>query len=123
MTEQFEGTCIKYCKGACCRRFVLFNVTGDELVLFPQAKPVQTVNKVLDDAFQSEGSKKVSFVTNNNGMSVIGVVGSCPNLLPNGACGVYEERPNACRSLEVGDSGCRSARKESRMKPLGKVIG
>lgn len=127
MTERFEGTCIKYCKGACCRNAVLHDMTDAEFEVVASNSPIRSREKnysaILTTVYHSQLRNGIYFITNEDGTHDVGIKGNCPNLLPNGACGIYEERPSACRSLEVGDSGCRFAREKLRMKPLGKVIG
>lgn len=126
MTEQFDGACIKYCKGICCKNVVFLGMTDAELEVIVGNSPVRSREASYSDiftvVFHSQLRNGVYFIPDEKGTYVVGMKGSCPNLLPDGACGVYEQRPNACRNFEVDAESCRSARGKLRMRPLGKII-
>jgi Fe-S-cluster containining protein len=116
---EIGSPCLECCNGACCRNVVLINVTAEERSRLPKTAAQQpTIDVVLDMVFQRPAPKGVYFVTDAEGMSVVGIKGNCPNLLPNGKCGSYDIRPDACRNLTVGGQICNSARKEAGLRPL-----
>ena len=121
MTEQAENSCLKYCKGACCINVALFNITPGELALFSKIVRKPTADDVLDAVFQIPARDGVYVATNGSGMNIVGIKGNCPNLLPSGECGIYDERPEACRNLVVGGQDCRSARRKAGLGPLERI--
>jgi Fe-S-cluster containining protein len=48
---------------------------------------------------------------------VANVVGKCPNLLPNGLCGVYESRPLVCRIYPAEINPFVNLRRENKLCP------
>jgi Fe-S-cluster containining protein len=50
-------------------------------------------------------------------MLVANVVGKCPNLLPNGLCGVYEDRPLVCRIYPAEINPFVNLRRENKLCP------
>lgn len=123
MIEQADNSCLKYCRGACCKNVALFSVTTEELALFSKTVKKSTTDDVLDMVFQFQGPavEDVYFATDKRGMNIVGIKGNCPNLLLSYECGIYDARPDACKSLAVGSQNCKVARKKEGIKPLDKI--
>jgi len=60
--------------------------------------------------------QKGVFYVETNGKCDLFLNGDCPNL-NSGKCGVYEERPGACRNLEPGSKECFQIRKRGGLEP------
>lgn len=95
-----------FAPGQCCRQIVLFNSEGIESSFWFD----DGLHSVLKDMERRE----LPFVPRSvrwqakvdqpddpdHGRPYAGIVFSCPSLLPNGRCGIYDERPNICRNFE-----------------------
>lgn len=87
------GTCPR--PGSCCKGFVLNRV-------FPEGADEQEVQTFLDEQgfpFAPLRQEEESREGDGEGRRW---VFDCPELLPSGRCGIYDQRPEVCRIFEPG---------------------
>ena len=96
--------------GRCCRDTKIPLTVAEAIVWLNRGHDVQLLCEAspwpsaLDDAPRAAHFKGRSFAVLSGSlptrvviMLVANVIGRCPNLLPNGLCGVYKDRPLVCR--------------------------
>lgn len=117
-------------RGRCCRdtkiplavaEAVVWLNRGHDVQLLCEASPWPSA---LNDAPRAAHFKRCSFAVLSGSsparvvlMLVANVVGRCPNLLPNGLCGVYEDRPLVCRIYPAEINPFVDLRRENKLCP------
>ncbi len=99
-------TCPK--PGFCCRDIRLHNAKGDELTTWLDeghgAAQIQLLAAGLPFiADRVAESWRAPADADQPGREYGAWFYQCPNLLPNGRCGDYENRPQVCRKFQPGD--------------------
>lgn len=92
--------------GACCKRLSL-STGGGVILVWDDEDPVE---QLKDRMYEPEPGRPMPFVPlegmnsfqDPDGRSYSSYWWKCTQLLPNGRCGVYENRPELCRSFEPG---------------------
>ena len=107
MNREFDcRTC-----GACC----VSPYTGDAYVALDEREATRMALAHLPVVLQQQGGHPPEFVP-KLGIKLIGnatkVCAAFEGVVCSTAsCGIYEERPNACRQFEVGGKACREVRR------------
>lgn len=123
--ETHGNRCLTYCKAACCRDTVFYRLPKEELPKF--TRHAKYVEKCSPEDLMDTVSKKVHvrdgvYYAEGEDVLMVGINGPCPNLQRDNSCGIYDERPIACRKLDVGSEECRKDRRAMGLKPLENVI-
>src|SRR5665213_202316 len=104
------------CIAACCRAGAALQLTHDEVYRNKQKMELHQVYKerkypqevpVPVEKFDSSGRHRAivkMHIPARYGLYVL--TNDCGNLTEDNQCGVYEERPRACRDYEVGSTAC-----------------
>lgn len=91
----------KLCRGACC-----------ESLLIP----------VNDDKFSKDFWMTRGNVFEMQGQSFVELENRCKHLEGCGSCGIYNDRPTACRIYEVGSTACIQTIKTRRADQADAII-
>ena len=95
-----------YDPGRCCKHLGFYTESGGEITFWSD-EPLDTQ---LRDRLEEEDviqpfvlkDKKATYKDENGREYFVGIY-SCTQLLPNGRCGAYENRPILCRTFIEGD--------------------
>jgi Fe-S-cluster containining protein len=118
-----EGNlCLEKCTAACCQDMFI-NVSVTQLPLFlPKGSNYKEhashddIGRVHDDG--AAAFPGVYYTRNGINLYRLYISGKCPNLQDDFKCGIHENRPDACRNLEVGGAECTTSRKKFDLPPL-----
>lgn len=106
------------CSASCCHDMRLSGNIPEEQIknYFPDATKIPSTDlfeRIPDGVYYAEtGTQFYS----------IRLVGPCPNLLENSDCGIYEDRPVACKRMMIGGDYCSNARIKDGLLPIEVVI-
>lgn len=117
-----ENVCLTKCTAACCKH-VHIGVRDIELPLLlanssfsKHMESYEELSMVSDNGVAALPG--VYFIENGLSHFAVYIAGNCPNLTDDNECAIYETRPEACRTLEPGDSECTNMRRKYGLQPV-----
>jgi Fe-S-cluster containining protein len=122
-TEVTGNPCLDKCNGACCRNMMFPKISKEDTAkLIHQdtySSEVPTVGElydIFDEIYaKPQGVYYTELASDSNAAFL---VGDCPNLQPDRSCGIYENRPEACRNFEAESTSCTRVRRREGLKSL-----
>lgn len=121
MSTEIKNLCAEIGCSACCKDITLEYLSDkDRVTLTP---PGTTIIPVVDieslpiqarDARISSTGTVILFHRREDRVNFVEIVGACPNLLTDGSCGVYDNRPWACRNFKFEGDKCMSMREQPK---------